>query len=81
MIKARDPTRRLGEIRMDARTQLPAQTRTAALIRRGGSTPAHAATKAVRIKVDDSNRGRATNRAAGALIKTFGRTKASCATI
>jgi hypothetical protein len=67
-IKARDPIRRFGEIR------------TAALIKRGDSTSAHAVTKAARIRVDDSNRGRATKRA-GALIKTVGRTKALCATI
>ena len=76
-IKARDPNRRLGAIR--SRTQLPGLTRTAALIKRGDSTPGRAATKAALIKVDDSNRGLATNRA-GALIKTVGRTKALCAT-
>jgi hypothetical protein len=74
-IKARDPIRRPGEIRTGARTQLPVLTRTAALIRRGDSTPA----KAAPIKVDDSNRDRATNRA-GALSKTVDRTKALYAT-
>jgi len=77
-IKALDPIRRLGEIRTGARTHLPVLTRTAALIKRGDSTPVHAATKAARIQVDDSNRGRATNR--GALIQTVGRTKALCET-